>query len=87
MRELTQPHLPQEEGREMSFYLIVLATALLVGVLIGCTLFEQLLAARTRRQAAVQRDLNSQWQELERHWREFEAAQQESPHWQGMIGS
>jgi uncharacterized membrane-anchored protein YhcB (DUF1043 family) len=71
----------------MGFDLIVLATALLVGMLIGCTLFEQLLAARTRRQAAVQRDLNSQQLELERQWREFEAAQQESTHRQDMIGS
>jgi hypothetical protein len=49
------------------FALIVLAATLLVifGVLIGCTLSERLLAARDRRQAAVQRSLNEQWRELE----------------------
>jgi uncharacterized membrane-anchored protein YhcB (DUF1043 family) len=47
--------------------LIVLAAAILVsfGVLIGCTLSARLLDARDRRQAAVQRSLNEQWQELE----------------------
>lgn len=57
--------------------LIVLAATLLVGVLIGCTLCERLLEARTKRQAAAQRILNSQWQELASRWRELEAAQQE----------
>ena len=49
-----------------TFVLIVLAATLLVsfGVLIGCTLSERLLDARTRRQAAVQRSLNEQWQAL-----------------------
>jgi uncharacterized membrane-anchored protein YhcB (DUF1043 family) len=61
----------------MTFSLIILAATLLVGVLIGCTLSERALEARTRRQAAVQRSLNSQWQELASQWREVEAAQQE----------
>lgn len=47
--------------------LIVLAATLLVifGVLIGCIFSERMLAARDRRQAAVQRSLNEQWKELE----------------------
>ena len=47
--------------------LTVLVAAILVsfGVLIGCTFSDRLLAARDRRQAAVQRSLNEQWQELE----------------------
>lgn len=46
---------------------IVLAAVLLVifGVLIGCTFSDRLLAARDRQQAAAQRSLNEQWQELE----------------------
>ena len=63
----------------MTFNFIVLAALILVlfGVLVGCTLTERLLAARTRRQATVQRSLNSQWQELESQWQELEAARQE----------
>jgi uncharacterized membrane-anchored protein YhcB (DUF1043 family) len=61
----------------MTFNLIILAASLLVGVLVGCTLSEQLLAGRTRRQAAAQRSLNSQWQELSIQWRELEHARQE----------
>ena len=61
----------------MTFNLIVLAATMLVGVLIGCTLSEQVLAARTRRQAAAQRSINSQWQELARQWRELEDERQE----------
>ncbi len=47
--------------------LIILAAAFLVsfGVLIGCTVSQWLLDARDRRQAAVQRALNEQWQELD----------------------
>jgi hypothetical protein len=46
--------------------LIVLAGTLLVsfGVLIGCTISQWLFDARDRRQAAAQRALNEQWQEL-----------------------
>jgi uncharacterized membrane-anchored protein YhcB (DUF1043 family) len=58
----------------MAFNMIVLAGALLVGVLIGATLCERLLEARTRRQASRQRALNSQWQELAMQWREIEIA-------------
>lgn len=58
----------------MAFNMIVLAGALLVGVLIGATLCERLLEARTRRQAFRQRALNSQWQELAMQWREIEIA-------------
>jgi uncharacterized membrane-anchored protein YhcB (DUF1043 family) len=49
----------------MIFILTVLAVTLLVGVLIGSALTERALESRTRRQAAMQRALNSQWQELE----------------------
>ena len=47
--------------------LIVLVAVVLVsfGVLIGCTLSARALDARERRQAAVQRSLNEQWQALE----------------------
>lgn len=61
----------------MAFNLIVLAGALLVGVLIGATLCERLLEARTRRQASAQRSLNSQWQELAMHRQEIEIALEE----------
>jgi len=61
----------------MGFTLIALAMALLVGVLIGCTLSERLLEARTRRQAATQCSLNRQRQELARQWRALESARQE----------
>ena len=46
--------------------LIILAGTLLLGfgVLIGCTFSQWLLDARDRRQAAMQRALNEQWQEL-----------------------
>ncbi|MGH3672617.1 MAG: hypothetical protein ACRDSH_18610, partial [Pseudonocardiaceae bacterium] len=50
---------------------------LLVGVLIGATLCERLLEARTRRQASRQRSLNSQWQELAMQWQEIEMALEE----------
>ncbi len=52
---------------EITFSLIVLAATFFVslGMLIGYALSERALEARTRRQAAVQRSLNSQWQELE----------------------
>jgi uncharacterized membrane-anchored protein YhcB (DUF1043 family) len=49
----------------MIFVLTVLAITFLVGVLVGCALTERALESRTRRQAAMQRALNSQWQELE----------------------
>jgi uncharacterized membrane-anchored protein YhcB (DUF1043 family) len=71
----------------MTFDLIVLMATLLVGVLIGCTLSEQLLEARTRRQAATQRSLNSQWQELASQWRELEAARQGIAQRQDLIGA
>lgn len=61
----------------MTISLIVLAITLLVGILIGCTFCERLLEARTKRQAAVQRALNSQWQEVARLQQELEAAQRE----------
>ncbi|MDQ3763876.1 MAG: hypothetical protein M3460_20370 [Actinomycetota bacterium] len=49
----------------MTVVLTVLTVTFLVGVLIGCALTEQALSSRTRRQAAMQRALNSQLQELE----------------------
>jgi uncharacterized membrane-anchored protein YhcB (DUF1043 family) len=49
----------------MTLILTALAVTFLVGVLIGSALTEQALESRTRRQAAVQRALNSQRQELE----------------------
>jgi uncharacterized membrane-anchored protein YhcB (DUF1043 family) len=57
--------------------LLVLAATLLVGVLLGGTLSERLLEARTRRQAAAQRFLNSQYQDLARQWQELEIARHE----------
>lgn len=61
--------------------IIVLAATLLVGVLLGSTLAERLLTVRARQQAAMQRRLNSQWQELQRQRTNREAAQHlaESP--------
>jgi uncharacterized membrane-anchored protein YhcB (DUF1043 family) len=59
----------------MALELIILAATLLIGVLLGATLSERLLEARTRRQAAAQRFLNSQYQDLARQWRELESAQ------------
>jgi uncharacterized membrane-anchored protein YhcB (DUF1043 family) len=47
---------------------------LLVGMLIGYTLTVQALQARTRRQADMQRSLNSQRQELESQWQELAIA-------------
>jgi uncharacterized membrane-anchored protein YhcB (DUF1043 family) len=49
----------------MMFILTVLAVAFLMGVLIGSSLTERVLESRTRRQAAMQRTLNSQLRELE----------------------
>lgn len=53
----------------MTFILAVLAVTFLMGVLIGSSLTERVLESRTRRQAAMQRALNSQLQELEAAWR------------------
>ncbi|MBV9012080.1 MAG: hypothetical protein JO272_08515 [Pseudonocardiales bacterium] len=55
----------------MTFILTILAVAFLVGVLIGSALTERALESRTRRQAAMQRSLNSQLQELEAAWQEI----------------
>jgi hypothetical protein len=62
----------------MTVGIIVLTIALLlsVGMLIGCTLTTQALQARTKRQAAMQHSLNSQWQELESQWQELEISWQ-----------
>jgi uncharacterized membrane-anchored protein YhcB (DUF1043 family) len=49
----------------MTIILSALGVVFFVGVLIGSTFTERILQARTRRQAAMQRVLNSQWQELE----------------------
>ncbi len=51
----------------MALGLVVLMSFILVlfGVLIGCSLSERWLAARTRRQAEMQRSLNMQWRELQ----------------------
>lgn len=57
----------------MTVILVVLAVAFLMGVLIGSSLTERALESRTRRQAAVQRALNSQLQELEAAWQEIAA--------------
>jgi uncharacterized membrane-anchored protein YhcB (DUF1043 family) len=57
--------------------LVILVVTLLVGVLIGYTFTERLLEARTKRQAAAQRFLNSQQQALAIEWQELEAAQRE----------
>jgi len=65
----------------MTLGIIFLAVALplFIGVLIGCSLTQQALQARARRQAAMQYELNTQWQELESCWRELEIAQQTIP--------
>jgi uncharacterized membrane-anchored protein YhcB (DUF1043 family) len=57
----------KERGNMGTLASIVLAAILLVcfGMLIGCTFSNLLLAVRDRQQAAVQRSLNEQWQELE----------------------
>ena len=64
--------------------LLVIAALLLVGMLFGCTLTVQALQARTRRQAAMQCALNSQWlelesqrEELESQWKELEISRQQ----------
>lgn len=51
----------------MIFGFIALAAFMLVilGVFIGCTVSEWQLQERARRQAAAQRSLNKQWQELQ----------------------
>jgi hypothetical protein len=51
----------------MIFGLVILMASVLVifGVFLGCRFSEWRLGARTRRQAAVQRSLNRQWQELQ----------------------
>lgn len=51
----------------MDLCLIVTGAFILVlfGVLIGCTLSEQWLGVRAKRQAELQRALNKQWQELQ----------------------
>lgn len=55
----------------MTFILAVLAVTFLMGVLIGSSLTERVLESRTRRQAAMQRALNSQLQELEAAWQDI----------------
>lgn len=57
----------------MTVILTVSAIIFLVGVLVGCSLTERALEMRSRRQAAMQQALNSQWHE-------FEAAQNEYYH-------
>jgi len=49
----------------MTLDLIVLAAIFLAGMLLGYTLTERALASRAKQQAAVQRSLDDQWQELE----------------------
>lgn len=60
----------------MTLGLMVLAafTLVLFGILIGCRLSEKHLAVRAKRQAEMQRFLNSQWQELQDARRENHAA-------------
>jgi putative copper export protein len=57
----------------MTFGLIVLAAFLLVifGMVIGCALSERWLQGRARRQAATQRSINRQWQELQAEGKKF----------------
>ena len=52
---------------------IVLAAFILVlfGILIGCRLSERHLEVRAKRQAEMQRSLNSQWQEIQDARREL----------------
>jgi len=51
----------------MIFGLVILVASVLVifGVFLGCRFSEWRLGARARRQAAAQRSLNRQWQELQ----------------------
>lgn len=51
----------------MTINTMILAASILVliGVLIGCALSEKWLDARFRRQAEMQRLLNSEWHDLE----------------------
>jgi uncharacterized membrane-anchored protein YhcB (DUF1043 family) len=57
----------------MSLGLIVLAAFILVlfGILVGCRLSERRLEVRAKRQAEMQRSLNSQWQEIQDARREL----------------
>ena len=57
----------------MSLGLIVLAAFILVlfGMLIGCRLSERRVEVRAKRQAELQRSLNSQWQEIQDARREL----------------
>jgi hypothetical protein len=57
----------------MTLGLMVLAAVILVlcGVLLGCRLCETHVMARAKRQAEMQRSLNSQWQELQEARREL----------------
>lgn len=52
------------------FFATVLITllAFAFGVLVGHSATEQLLAQRSRRQAAIQADLDEQWHTLEASW-------------------
>jgi hypothetical protein len=61
---------------EMTLSLMVLAAFILVlfGAVIGCRLSEKHLDARAKRQAEMQRFLNSQWQELQNARRESSPA-------------
>jgi len=60
----------------VSMILLTMALLLFVGMLIGYTLTTQAFQARTKRQAAMQHSLNSQWQELESQWQELESRRQ-----------
>jgi cell division protein FtsL len=59
--------------------LSVIALLLFVGMLIGHALTTQALQARTKRQAAMQHSLNSQWQELENQWKQLEIVRSTIP--------
>lgn len=52
----------------MALILTIFAITFFAGILVGCVFTERMLAGRTKRQAAMQRTLNEQWQELNAHW-------------------
>lgn len=55
---------------DLSFIVLVAFISVFFGALVGCRLSEWRLDVRARRQAAMQRALNKQWQDLQTARRE-----------------
>jgi hypothetical protein len=55
----------------LGLMILVAFSLVLFGILIGCRLNEKHLAVRAKRQAEMQRSLNSQWQEIQHARREL----------------